>query len=137
MLFTFVFAVASVLTPAVLAAGDFRDFKYTCILHDGVFSAPRTANMSCKGNDGEYRDTNLDLDRCVTNDNAKLTCAPQIDQGGYAGSCTECTMSHTWTGDGAPGTLCCKCPSLDGTQTTKSCIDLNLCIGNDDGKLNC
>ncbi|KAH7103981.1 hypothetical protein BKA62DRAFT_33362 [Auriculariales sp. MPI-PUGE-AT-0066] len=125
-------AAAFALLPAAYA---WDNYKNTCYLKRDTGIAGSVLDIQCSNSNGDYQQTNVDLNNCITNDNSNLACSPGA--GGYAGSCSNCSFSGTFTNDGGPGTMCCDCWSTDGSHTERKCIDTNSCIGNNEGALTC
>ncbi|KAB5589404.1 putative effector protein [Ceratobasidium theobromae] len=80
---------------------------------------------NCRKRDGSYGITSLDLNKCVTNNGSFLQCQRN---GNYATTCEYCSLVET-----AKTNLACRCSP--GPRYTV--LDLNKCVGNNNGQLTC
>ncbi|KIM64735.1 hypothetical protein SCLCIDRAFT_114413 [Scleroderma citrinum Foug A] len=120
------FTLSAALILATLStrssADSLSDWSYTC--KDYYLSNP-VLYASCKQENGQYDNTSINLDKCVTNDNGVLYCGTNGD---YSSTCSDCTFTGT--------TVVCDCK--DSSQIVHSTsIDLNQCLTNSNGALTC
>ncbi|KAB5589437.1 putative effector protein [Ceratobasidium theobromae] len=111
------FAGASILGLSGVQA--YSNFGATC---QGSVLKGSTLQSTCRNRAGTYGTVYLDLNSCVVNTNGFLGCQ---SNGRYFQSCNNCGISGT--------TLRCLCNP--GPHDTS--LDLNRCVGNQDGQLVC
>ncbi|KAB5589438.1 hypothetical protein CTheo_7117 [Ceratobasidium theobromae] len=111
------FAGASILgLSGVQAYSNFGASCRNTALRGSILSA------DCRSRNGIYGGATIDLSSCVVNTNASLRCQ---SNGQFFKSCSNCGVSGA--------TLSCRCNP--GPRDTS--LDLNQCVGNEDGRLVC
>ncbi|KAI6350065.1 hypothetical protein MCOR25_010612 [Pyricularia grisea] len=115
----------SLATAGVHAASGFAS---SCRMDSSIYSfVAFTISTQCKGSDGQYKSTTFDVTKCYN-----VQKSGQISCG--AGDLSVCTCANNPNG---VGVMSCLCPTDSGTSTGQQQIDLNKCIGNNNGKLFC
>ncbi|KAB5589145.1 putative effector protein [Ceratobasidium theobromae] len=114
-------AVASAVT-IVQAAGFFAT---SCRPNFGILGTSNvTLFANCRNRAGSYADTTLDLNRCLVNYGGQLSCQAN---GSFALSCSDCFVDDR-------AVMYCLC---DPWKKSRAMINLNDCVGNNDGVLTC
>ncbi|KAJ5110655.1 hypothetical protein N7532_001190 [Penicillium argentinense] len=116
-------ALLPLFTMAVSGASKFAN---TC---QNIESNGNAIRADCRENEnGQYRTSTLDLNRCIKNKKGGLKCGKNGD---YTASCINCTLrGHT--------DFECMCRNVDeGHRYVRAHIDLNKCISNNHGELGC
>lgn len=93
----------------------------------GELELAATCSNDGGGNNGEVT---VPLSQCLINFNGDLFCDPESG-GGAMGSCDGCFLDGT-----AVTVMTCTC-ERDNGGTDLTTVDLNECIGNNDGFLTC
>lgn len=115
-----------------LAAGvraqQFDNFGQTCSGIQLVGSgATQQLQATCRNTSGGDNGAQvIALSTCLTNINGQLRC--QFN-GNALASCTGCSLSGT--------SLTCSCAENGTGQSDRTTIDLNTCIGNENGRMFC
>ncbi|KIM58001.1 hypothetical protein SCLCIDRAFT_1218927 [Scleroderma citrinum Foug A] len=108
------FALLATFILAALSTGgsadSLSDWSYSC--QDYYLSNP-VLYASCRKENGSYDNTNINLDKCVTNTNGVLYCATNGD---YSPTCSGCYLSGT--------ALVCNCKD-DGQTERSTSVDLS------------
>ncbi|KAB5589445.1 hypothetical protein CTheo_7113 [Ceratobasidium theobromae] len=123
MHFTNLLAFAGASLVAVSGVQAANNFGTTC--NSITMTSNNVLRASCRKVNGSYSTSTLDLNRCVVNNSGNLGCQ---SNGNYAYSCNYCGL----VGSGST-TMSCQC-SPGGHYTT---LNLNNCVGNNDGSLTC
>ncbi|KAJ7468159.1 hypothetical protein FB451DRAFT_1560635 [Mycena latifolia] len=114
-------------TPAVESNSRFLT-SCDSMIFDGRYLQGRCLNLI-----NNYVNASIDLDNCITNNNGNLACAPFPGAGGYRASCAECHATIRISS----AILECQCYQSGKVTLQNTKYDLNQCIGNYNGLLNC
>ncbi|KAJ7112128.1 Cyanovirin-N, partial [Mycena epipterygia] len=106
-----------------IADGGFASSCTNIQIDDTVFLVTK-----CKNGAGAMVNTKLDLDKCVENSGGTLNNSCPYDSGDFLSSCSGCSIHGTAFG--------CLCAFPDG-QSSSTALDINACVGNNNGQLVC
>ncbi|KIM64762.1 hypothetical protein SCLCIDRAFT_1212824 [Scleroderma citrinum Foug A] len=104
------------------SADSLSDWSHSC---QNYYLSGTTLNASCRKENGQYGNTSINLNQCVTNTNGVLYCGKNGD---YSPTCSGCNLSGT--------SLDCQCKDKNQNEHSTS-VDLNQCLTNNNGVLTC
>ncbi|TLS21069.1 uncharacterized protein PpBr36_10468 [Pyricularia pennisetigena] len=123
------FSTISAFSLAAAGVQAAKGFTSTCRMVAGTYSQVGfTITTECQRADGEFdgSTTSLDITNCFHAIDGIIACGP----GGISG----CSCGNNPNG---VGIMTCTCPKNSGALSPQQQVDLNQCIGNDNGKLVC
>ncbi|KIM64767.1 hypothetical protein SCLCIDRAFT_1212835 [Scleroderma citrinum Foug A] len=108
------FALSTAIILAALStrgsADSLSDWSYSC---QSYYLSNPVLYASCRKENGQYDNTSINLDQCVTNTNGVLYCGTNGD---YSPTCSGCYLSGT--------ALACNCKD-DSQNEHSTSIDLS------------